>query len=52
MRVHRGDASQQAMELDDPSHAIPMPNVEKLKALEGYFAWRRGQEGSKPTGGK
>jgi len=46
------DANQQAMELDDPSHAIPMPNLEKLKALDGYFAWRRSQEGSKAAGGK
>jgi len=46
------DANQQAMNLNDPSHAIPMPNVEKLKALDGYYAWRRNQAGSKAAGGK
>jgi para-nitrobenzyl esterase len=32
------------MDLSDPCKAIPVPNVEKLQALDGYFAWRRGQE--------
>lgn len=41
------DANQQVMNLNDPSKAIPLPNLEKLKALDGYFAWRRSQE----TGG-
>ncbi len=38
------NAKEQAMELDTPSHAIPMPNLDKLKVLDGYFAWRRKQE--------
>lgn len=37
------DASQQVMDLNDPSHAIPVPNLDKLKALDGYYAWRRSQ---------
>jgi len=39
------DANQQVMELNDPSKAIAVPHIEKLKALDGYFAWRRSQEG-------
>jgi para-nitrobenzyl esterase len=39
------DANQQVMDLDDPSKAIPVPNIDKLQLLDGYFAWRRGQEG-------
>jgi para-nitrobenzyl esterase len=38
------NAHQQAMELDTPSKAIPMPNLDKLKVLDGYFAWRRKEE--------
>lgn len=38
------DANQQVMNLNDPSRAVPVPNLEKLKALDGYFAWRRSQE--------
>jgi len=41
------DANQQVMELDDPSKAIPVPNLDKLHALDGYFAWRRSQESGK-----
>ena len=37
------DADQQVMNLDDPSHAIPTPNLDKLKVLDGYYAWRRSQ---------
>jgi len=37
------DAAQQVMELDDPSHAIPAPNLDKLKVLDSYYAWRRSQ---------
>jgi para-nitrobenzyl esterase len=37
------DADQQAMNLNDPSKAIPYPNLDKLKVLEGYYAWRRSQ---------
>lgn len=36
-------AAQQVMNIDDPSHAIPAPNLDKLKALDGYYAWRRSQ---------
>jgi para-nitrobenzyl esterase len=42
------DANQQAMNLNDPSKAIPEPNIEKLQVLEGYFAWRRSQSAAKP----
>jgi len=38
------DASQQVMNLDDPSEAIPVPNLDKLKVLDGYYAWRRSQQ--------
>ena len=31
------------MNLNDPSHAIPTPNLDKLKVLDGYYAWRRSQ---------
>jgi para-nitrobenzyl esterase len=41
------DANQQVMNLNDPSKAVPVPNLEKLKVLDGYFAWRRSQEGGK-----
>ncbi|HEY2124194.1 MAG TPA: carboxylesterase/lipase family protein [Chthoniobacterales bacterium] len=37
----------EVMNLDDPSKAIPLPNAEKLKALDGYYAWRRSQEAEK-----
>ena len=37
------DADQQVMNLNDPSHAIPTPNLDKLKVLDGYYAWRRSQ---------
>jgi para-nitrobenzyl esterase len=40
------DLKQQVMNLNDPSKAIPVPNLEKLKVLDGYFAWRRSQEGA------
>ncbi len=42
------DAKPRVMNLDDPSRAIPLPNLEKLQVLEGYFAWRRSQAGAKP----
>lgn len=41
------DANQKVMNLNDPSHAISVPNIEKLKVLDGYFAWRRSQEDAK-----
>ena len=35
--------SAQVMNLNDPSKAIPIPNLEKLQVLEGYYAWRRAE---------
>jgi para-nitrobenzyl esterase len=37
------EANQQVVNLNDPSKAIPVPNLEKLQVLEGYYAWRRSQ---------
>ena len=37
------DANAQVMNLNDPSKAIAVPNSEKLRVLEGYYAWRRSQ---------
>jgi para-nitrobenzyl esterase len=37
------DANQQVIQLNDPSHPIPVPNADQLKVLDGYFAWRRSQ---------
>ena len=37
------EADPQAMNLDVTSKAIPYPNLDKLKVLEGYYAWRRKQ---------
>ena len=37
----------EVMNLNDPSKAIPFPNVEKLKVLDSYYAWRRSQEAEK-----
>ncbi|HKV03725.1 MAG TPA: carboxylesterase family protein [Candidatus Acidoferrales bacterium] len=42
------DANQQVMNLDDPSKAVPVPNLDKLKVLDGYYAWRRSQAAAKP----
>ena len=42
------DANPRVMNLNDPSKAIPLPNLEKLQVLEGYFAWRRSQADAKP----
>jgi para-nitrobenzyl esterase len=36
-------AAAQVMNLNDPSKAVPVPNLEKLQALDGYYAWRRAQ---------
>jgi para-nitrobenzyl esterase len=41
------DTSQRVMNLNDPSKSIPVPNIDKLKVLDGYYAWRRSQEGAK-----
>jgi para-nitrobenzyl esterase len=38
------DSDQQVMNLNDPSKATPVPNLDKLKVFDGYFAWRRSQE--------
>jgi para-nitrobenzyl esterase len=37
------NTNQQVMNLDDPSKAIDLPNLQKLEVLDGYFAWRRGE---------
>jgi para-nitrobenzyl esterase len=37
------DADQQVMNLDVASKAIPAPNLDELKVLDGYYAWRRNQ---------
>jgi len=44
------DTDPRVMELDDPSHAVPVPNLEQLKALDRYFAWRRKLETSQQSG--
>jgi para-nitrobenzyl esterase len=41
------DAIGQVLNLNDPSKAIPVPNLEKLEVLEGYYAWRRSQAAQK-----
>jgi len=41
-------AQAQVMNLNDPSKAIPVPNLEKLEVLDGYYAWRRNQAAAKP----
>jgi para-nitrobenzyl esterase len=40
-------ANQQVLNLNDPTKAIPLPNAEKLQALDGYYAWRRSQADAK-----
>jgi len=40
------DANQQVMNLNDPSHPVPVPHADQLKVLDGYFAWRRSQASS------
>jgi para-nitrobenzyl esterase len=40
-------ANAQVMNLNDPSKAIPVPNLEKLQVLDGYYAWRRAQADKK-----
>jgi para-nitrobenzyl esterase len=42
------DANPQVMNLDVSSKAIPVPNLEKLQVLEGYYAWRRSQAAAQP----
>jgi len=37
-------AGAQVMDLDDPSKAVDVPNLQKLQVLDGYFAWRRESE--------
>ena len=37
-------SSQQVMYFDGHSSAQPVPNVTQIKAMDGYFAWRRSQE--------
>jgi para-nitrobenzyl esterase len=36
-------ASAQVINLNDPSKVVPVPNLEKLEVLDGYYAWRRAQ---------
>jgi para-nitrobenzyl esterase len=36
-----------AMVFDDQPGARPLPNLEKLKAIDSYFTWRRAQEREK-----
>jgi para-nitrobenzyl esterase len=38
------NTSAQVMDLDDPSKAVDVPNLQKLQVLDGYFAWRRESE--------
>ena len=42
------DAAPQVMTLDTPPHPTPVPNMEQLKTLDDYYAWRRSQQ----AGGK
>ena len=39
------DASEASMHLNATPQAGPLPNLDKLKVLDGYFAWRRGEAG-------
>lgn len=41
------NAGAQVMDLDDPSKAVPVPNLEKLRAWDSYYAWRRSQADGK-----
>lgn len=41
------NANPQVLNINDPSKAVPVPNVEKLQVLEGYYAWRRSQAEAK-----
>jgi len=41
-------ANPQVMNLDVSSKSIPVPNLDKLQVLDGYYAWRRAQEPAKP----
>jgi len=41
------DANQRVMNLNDPSKPIPVPNMDKLEVLDGYYAWRRSQQEGK-----
>jgi para-nitrobenzyl esterase len=38
-----GEKEQNAMFFDQNSGARPLPNMERLKAFDGYYAWRREQ---------
>jgi para-nitrobenzyl esterase len=37
------DDNQQVMDLDVTSKPIPVPNLDKLQVLDGYYTWRRAQ---------
>lgn len=43
------DAAPQAMLLNAAAHPIAVPDVEGLKTLDAYFAWRRSPEGVKAS---
>jgi para-nitrobenzyl esterase len=38
------NSNPRVMNLNDPSNAIAVPNLDKLKVLDGYYAWRRQAE--------
>jgi para-nitrobenzyl esterase len=42
-----GASSQKAMFLDADPGAHPMPNMQQIKALDAYFAWRRAEAKNK-----
>ena len=37
------EAKEVAMRFDGSPHAVPMPNLDKLEVMDGYYAWRRAQ---------
>ena len=41
------ESSQKVMQIDSTLAPIPVPNVEQLKVLDGYYAWRRSEEPKK-----
>lgn len=41
--------SAQVMNLDDPSKAVDVPNLQKLEVLDDYYAWRRSQAEKTPA---
>jgi len=43
------NASPTVMRIDVSPETIPLPNMARLKVLDDYYAWRRGQSGSGQT---